>query len=97
VVVRQGGTTEPSIELSGGNGGQQATNQRTSTDQLLASTADSLKKLEGHNLTSDQQAMVSQIEQFVKESKAAVAAGDTERGHTLAVKAHLLSDELTKP
>jgi hypothetical protein len=41
--------------------------------------------------------MVSQIKQFMEQSKAAVAAGDLERGHNLALKAHLLSDELVKP
>jgi hypothetical protein len=95
-VVRQGGTSEPAIELAGGAGGEQATHQRNSTDQMLASTNDNLKKLEGRKLTASQQDMVSQIHQYMKESKAAVAAGDVERGHNLAVKAHLLSDELMK-
>jgi hypothetical protein len=63
---------------------------------MLASTNDNLKKLEGRKLTASQQDMVSQIHQYMKESKAAVAAGDVERGHNLAVKAHLLSDELMK-
>jgi hypothetical protein len=33
----------------------------------------------------------------VEQSKAAVAAGDADRGHNLALKARLLSDELGKP
>jgi hypothetical protein len=33
----------------------------------------------------------------MEQSKAAVAAGDLERGHKLALKAQLLSDELVKP
>lgn len=41
--------------------------------------------------------MVNQIRQFVEQAKAAVTAGDVERGHNLAVKARLLSDELAKP
>jgi hypothetical protein len=53
--------------------------------------------MEGRELNSSQQEMVSQIKQFMEQSKAAVAAGDVERGHTLASKAHLLSDELIKP
>jgi hypothetical protein len=31
------------------------------------------------------------------QAKTAIAAGDIERGHNLALKAHLLSDELLKP
>jgi hypothetical protein len=41
--------------------------------------------------------MVNQIQQFIEQSKAAVATGDVERGHNLALKAHLLSAELMKP
>jgi hypothetical protein len=31
------------------------------------------------------------------QSKAAIAEGDSERGHNLAIKARLLSDELVNP
>ena len=51
----------------------------------------------GRQLDSNQQEMLKQIQQFLDQSKAAVAAGDIERGHNLAMKAHLLSDELAKP
>jgi hypothetical protein len=33
----------------------------------------------------------------MEQSKAAIAEGDVERGHDLAMKARLLSDELIKP
>ena len=96
-VVRDGGTSEPSIQLIGGEGGAQASGKRSSTDQLLGSTAENLKKLEGRKLNSSQQEMLNQIHQYVEQAKAAVTAGDVERGHNLATKAHLLSDELAKP
>jgi hypothetical protein len=60
-------------------------------------TEENLKKLEGHQLNASQQEMVSQIKQFMEQSKKAVADGDVDRAHNLALKAHLLSDELLKP
>jgi hypothetical protein len=68
-----------------------------STEELTAATGENLKKVEGRQLNPNQQEMVNQIKQFMEQSKTAVAAGDLERGHNLALKAHLLSDELVKP
>lgn len=96
-VVHDGGTTEPAIQLVGGAGGQNAAGQRSTTDQLVGSTEENLKKIAGRQLDSNQQEMLKQIQQFLDQSRAAVAAGDIERGHNLAMKAHLLSDELAKP
>ena len=97
VVIHDGGTTEPAIQLTGGAGGGEQESKERSTDQLLASTEDNLKKIGGRQLTSAQQEMVTQIHQFMEQSKAAVAAKDIDRGHNLALKANLLSDELAKP
>jgi len=44
-----------------------------------------------------QQDTVSQIRQFMDQSKEALAGGDMERAHTLAWKAQLLSEDLVKP
>jgi hypothetical protein len=68
-----------------------------STGQLTAATEENLKKIAGRQLNPSQQEMMSQIKQFMEQSKTAVATGDLERGHNLALKAHLLSDELVKP
>lgn len=95
-VVRNGGSEEPAIQLVGGATAEQAAQQR-STDELTAATEGNLKKMEGHQLNPTQQDMRNQIKQFMDQSKAAIAAGDLERGHNLATKAHLLSDELVKP
>jgi hypothetical protein len=95
-VVRNGGSEEPTVQLTGGTTAEQAAQQR-STDQLTAATGENLKKIAGRQLNASQQEMVNQIKQFMAQSKAAVAAGDLERGHDLARKAHLLSDELVKP
>jgi hypothetical protein len=95
-VVRNGGSNEPTVQLRGGTTGEQAVHQR-STGQLTAATEENLKKIAGRQLNPSQQEMMSQIKQFMKQSKTAVATGDLERGHNLALKAHLLSDELVKP
>jgi hypothetical protein len=95
--VRQGGTSEPSIQLAGGADGDQATGQRNATNQMLGSTDANLKKLAGRDLNANQQDMVNQVRQFMQQSKTAVDAGDFERARTLAWKAQLLSEELLKP
>jgi len=92
--VRQGGTAEPSIQLAGGD---QASQKRNDATQMLGSTEKNLEKISGIQLNPEQRDTVSQIKQFVKQSKDALAAGDLERGHTLAWKAQLLSEDLVKP
>lgn len=95
--MRQGGTSEPSIQLAGGAVGDQAAQQRQTAKQYLGATEANLKKIAGQHLTTAQQDMVNQIHQFMTQSKTAVAAGDLERGRTLAWKAQLLSEELVNP
>jgi hypothetical protein len=95
-VVHNGGSEEPSIQLVGGATPEQTVHQR-STDELTAATEANLKKIAGRQLTPSQQEMLNQIKQFMDQAKTAIAAGDIERGHNLALKAHLLSDELLKP
>lgn len=95
-VVRDGGSDEPTIQLMGSTPAEQASRQR-STDELRAATEENLKQIEDRELSPTQRDMVSQIKQFMEQSKTAVASGDAERGHNLAMKARLLSDELVKP
>ena len=96
-MVRNGGTSETKIQLTGGAVGEQASHQRDTAGQLLGSTEENLKKIAGRQLSATQQETVNQIHQFEEQSKQAVAAGDLERARTLALKAHLLSDELVGP
>jgi hypothetical protein len=95
VIVRQGGTAEPSIQLGGG--AASASQQRDTANQMLGTTEANLKKIAGRQLTSDQQNMVNQIRQFKEQSKAALGDGDLDRARTLAWKAQVLSEELVKP
>jgi ribosomal protein S20 len=48
-------------------------------------------------LSTDEQVTAAQIRTFLKEAQQALDAGDTDGAHTLATKAKLLLDELTKP
>jgi hypothetical protein len=97
VVVKDGGSSEPTIELTRDTPEQQASQQRFTTEQLTAATEENLKKIEGRQLNASQKDMVTQIKQFMAQAQSAVTDGDLERGHTLAMKARLLSDELVQP
>lgn len=94
-VVPNGGLKEPNVQLKGGTDAEQASHQR-SADQLKTAIEENLKKIEGRHLNASQQEMVTQVKRFMEQSKTAIAAGDAERGHSLAMKARLLSDELVK-
>lgn len=95
-VVRNGSSEEPKVELLGGTPAQKASTER-STEEITAATEENLKKIAGLELSSNQQETVTQVRQFIEQSKKAVASGDPERGRNLALKARLLSDELVKP
>lgn len=97
VIVKDGGSDEPAVQLKGDTPRAKASNDLLNTEQLRLVTEDNLKKIAGRQLTANQQEMVNQIKQFMDQSKHAVADGDLERGHNLAMKARLLSDELVNP
>jgi len=97
IVVRQGGTSEPAIQLAGGAVGDQAAQQRHTASEMLSATELNLKKIAGIQLIASQEDMVNQIHQFMDQSKSASSAGDLERARTLAWKAQLLSEELVGP
>jgi hypothetical protein len=94
VVVRNGGTAEPAVQLSPPLSQEQASHQRENTDGLLATTDSNLKQMSAHSLSPGQQDTVAQIRSYMQQAKAASSAGDLERAYNLAFKAHLLSDEL---
>ena len=96
VVVRNGGAKEGTPELAPGTTKEQQFHKRENTNQLLATTDANLKSVAGRQLSSAQQSMMEQIRTYMTQSKAAADSGDLDRAHTLAYKAHLLSDELAK-
>ncbi len=95
-VVREGGTSESIVQLSPRMTEEQASHQRQRTSQLLASTDANLKRISERQLKPNEQEMLSQVRNYIEQARAAVAAGDLRRGRNLALKAHLLSDELVR-
>jgi len=96
VVVRNGGAKEGTPEIAPGLSKEQELHNRENTNQLLSTTDANLKKIAGRQLTPAQQSMVEKIRTYMNQSKEASSAGDLNRAHTLAFKAHLLSDEVAK-
>jgi hypothetical protein len=96
-IVRDGGATEPVVELSPAMSTQQISDQRASTTQLLAKSAEDLKQITARQLSESQQDTVKQIKSYMDQATQADKDGDVQRAHNLAVKANLLSTELTKP
>ena len=96
VVVRNGGASDDVVHLSPGGSQEQNAHNRENTDQLLATTDANLKQLSSRQLSSAQQSTVDQIHSYMRQAKSAADAGDLSRAHTLAFKAHLLSDDLAK-
>lgn len=93
-VVRNGGTPEPTIDLSPRVSQQQTSHQLEETNQRLAAADANLKKIAGRQLSASQQDTLKQIKSYLVEAKAAKDGGDVQRAYNLAVKANLLSAEL---
>jgi outer membrane biosynthesis protein TonB len=93
-VVKDGGT-EGNAQLAADLPPGEAMHQRQTTAQLRTSTENSLRGLT-RTLSNDEQSIVQQIRSYMQQSRAAEADGDTERAYNLALKAHLLCDELVK-
>ena len=96
IVVREGGTTEPPARIVPGLTPEEARRQRQNAVELLNVTEENLKQLSGRTLDSRQQETVAQIHNYVEGARSALQDGDTQRAHTLALKAQLLADDLVK-
>ncbi len=94
-VVNEGGSQPASPQLSASIPQDTAVHQRSNTAQLLEATDYNLKSIT-RKLSSDEKAMVEHIRSYIQQSRDATKEGDTERAYNLALKAHLLSDELVK-
>jgi outer membrane biosynthesis protein TonB len=94
VVVRNGGAKDNSGQLTPALSPEQELHSRENTTELLATTDSNLKKVADRQLSAAQRSMLDQIHAYVRQAKAASDSGDVTRAHTLAYKAHLLSDEL---
>jgi outer membrane biosynthesis protein TonB len=92
VVVQDGGET-PSGQIS--TGGNNHSESRQSIEQLLQSTDTNLRSI-SRPLNDEERAMVEQIRNYMAQARVASTDGDLTRANNLALKAHLLSDELVK-
>jgi outer membrane biosynthesis protein TonB len=96
VVVPEGGAAPAaSDEILASVPHDEALHQKWNSAQLLEATETNLRTLT-RSLTADEQAMVRHIRSYMQQSRDATQAGDGERAYNLAVKAHLLSEELVK-
>lgn len=84
---------DPSINAPMTNG--QAERQKQETSNLLGSAENNLSNIH-RSLNVDEQQMVSQIRNYIAQSRRAMTDGDLERAYNLANKANLLSSELAK-
>jgi hypothetical protein len=78
--------------------GDSAAGERTKreTADLIAATEQGLNGIK-RPLSEEEKVTAAQIHTFLKQAQTAMENGDTDGGHTLATKAKLLLDELTKP
>ena len=97
VVVRNGSTSEPTSKLAPTVPTNIAAQQAVVTEQLLTAAENNLKQATTRQLDAEQTAVVEQIRNYIGQARAATKSGDIQRGHNLAVKARLLSDDLVAP
>ena len=95
-VVREGGTSDPATTLTPGIAAPQQNYSRESIVDLLSSADTNLKRAAERTLSVNQQADADQIRIFIEQANNAMNVGDLDRAHNLAMKAHLLSDDLVK-
>jgi hypothetical protein len=96
IVIHRGGTSEPVTQILPGLTQEEARHQRESAEQLLAAAESSLKELSTRSLNPNHDVVVVQIRQYMDVARSALNESDTQRAHTLALKAYLLSDDLVK-
>lgn len=96
IVVREGGASEPTAQIVTGMSADEANRQRQESEKWLTSAEENLNRLDGRTLDAQQQETVSQIHNYVGGARSALKEGDISRGHTLALKASLLAEDLVK-
>ena len=97
ITILEGGADSRagSVQISPGTSHDEAIHNAASTDQLLESTDTNLRNIK-RQLSTDEQSIVAQIRDYMTQSHQASKDGDLVRAHNLALKAHLLSDDLAK-
>jgi hypothetical protein len=96
IVVREGGADEPTTQIVTGMAPEEAERERGEAELILSTTSETLKEIAPRPLDAGQQEVVSQIHNYMKDSRVALKEGDIPRAHTLAIKAGLLADDLAR-
>lgn len=73
-----------------------AARDQSAAEQLLRNTETNLNTIGKRQLSSDEDAVVSQIRNFITQSRQALKDNDPARAKNLALKANLLSNDLSK-
>jgi hypothetical protein len=89
------GTASPIGQLTTGDSamGEKAKHE---TEDLINETLQGVNAIK-RSLSTEEKVTAAQIHTFLKQAQQALDNGDTDGGNTLATKAKLLLDELTKP
>lgn len=98
IVIQQGGTSDAvaSAAITPLLSHDDAAHSQASTAQLMESTERNIAGIK-RQLSADETAVSAQIQDYMAQSRQATKDGDLTRARNLALKAHLLSDELAKP
>src|ERR1700733_9944440 len=89
------GTPSPIGQLTTGDSAMGERAKRETAD-LIGGTEQGLSGIK-RSLSTEEKVTAAQIRTFLKQAQQALDNGDTDGAHTLATKAKLLLDELTKP
>jgi len=86
-------TTEPSVSAIGQLSGGASGDQRSETQDSINSTEKGVNSIT-RTLTDAEAKTASQIHEFLKQAREALASGDVDGAKTLAIKAKVLLNEL---
>jgi hypothetical protein len=95
ITITGGGSNEPSGTISAGMSHTEEAHHKLSATQLIDSTEDNLRQIK-RALSNNEQGMLRQIQSFIAQAREAIKDNDMVRAHNLALKGHLLSDELVR-
>lgn len=84
------GLISPTISAS------DAVRDQNAAEQLLQSTETNLNSLGKRQLSSDEESVIAQITNFISQSRQALKDNDPTRAKNLALKANVLSNDLSK-
>ncbi len=96
IIIQEGGTDNSGPgRIAPLTSHTEAAHNQATTEQLLESTENNLRSLK-RQLSDNEQADVKKVRDFMAQSRQAIKDSDLVRAHILAMKAHLLSDELAR-